>query len=68
MYAGVWQSTPVSSRRRVRPVRLGPHGGRDPQATQDPKKFTMKAFHKFSQFNPYENKSIPINIAEVSFI
>ena len=32
----------------------------------NPKKFTMKAFHKFSQFNPYENKSIPINIAEVS--
>ena len=28
----------------------------------------MKAFHKFSQFNPYENKSIPINIAEVSLI
>ena len=27
----------------------------------------MKAFHKFSQFNPYENKSIPINVAEVSF-
>ena len=35
VYAGVWQSTPVSSRRRVRPVRLGPHRGEGPPSNPE---------------------------------
>ena len=40
--------------------------GRSAALGQRGRKRIMKAFHKFNQFNPYENKSLGgMNIAEV---